>query len=157
MPEQAGCERFSAAAGLWLVLPSLIRLGWREWLLGRPELIGTDPGRTLIAALAAHHRVAPDDPALDPLSIETPPPPPDWAGAWRRALRHALRRNARLRLSRLIWKPGRIAWADDRLFVRFPPAAADLRLRRRALDVDPGWVDWLGFSVRYLYSDEPVR
>jgi len=35
----------------------------------------------------------------------------------------------------------------------FPPAAADIRLRRHALDVDPGWTDWLGLAVRYLYAE----
>ncbi|HEY1606389.1 MAG TPA: hypothetical protein VGF77_12420 [Allosphingosinicella sp.] len=145
---------FSANAGLWLVLPALIRLGWREWLLDRPDLIGTDPGRTLISALAAHHRVAFDDPALAPLALAEPPPAPVWAEAWRRALGRAFRRSGRINLARLIAKPGRISWAEERLVVRFPLAAIDLRLRRRALDVDPGWVDWLGFSIRYLYSDE---
>ncbi|HEX5182275.1 MAG TPA: hypothetical protein VFW19_03880 [Allosphingosinicella sp.] len=144
----------SAYAGLWLVVPALIRLGWREWLLDRPGLIGTDPGRTLIAGLAAHHRVAFDDPALAPLEFAEPPPVPDWAEAWRRALARAFRRSGRINLACLIRKPGRLSWAEERLIVRFPMTAIDLRLRRRALDVDPGWVDWLGFSVRYVYSAE---
>jgi hypothetical protein len=150
-------EPFSPAAGLWLAVPALIRLGWREWLLARPELIGTDPGRTLVAMLAAHHRVAWEDPTLAPLAFAEPPPAPAWADAWRRALARHLRREARLGLQALVWRPGRIVWHEERLVVRFPPAAADLRLRRRALDADPGWVDWLGLSVRFLFSDEPSR
>jgi len=137
-------------------VPALIRLGWREWLLARAELIGTDPVRTLIGAIARHHRVPLDDPALAPLALDECEPPL-WAEAWRRALRRMLRRQARLPLARLVWKPGHLAWTDERLVVRFPLAAIDLRLRRRALDVDPGWVDWLGLSVRYLFSDEAAR
>jgi hypothetical protein len=38
--------------------------------------------------------------------------------------------------------------------VRFRLDQADIALRRRALDVDPGWVDWLGLEVTYAYRDE---
>ena len=31
----------------------------------------------------------------------------------------------------------------------------DLDVRRAALDVDPGWVDWLGCWVRFHYRDRP--
>ncbi|MBV9931286.1 MAG: hypothetical protein JO013_10115 [Alphaproteobacteria bacterium] len=157
-PIPAPCaSAFSAAAGLWLVLPALIRLGWRDWLLARPALIGTDPGRTLLAAIAAHHRVAWSDPALAPLGFDNPPPMPAWAEAWRRALSRHLRRTSRLSLHALVWRSGRIACDEERLVVGFPITAIDLRLRRRALDADPGWVDWLGLSVRYRFGGESDR
>jgi hypothetical protein len=40
--------------------------------------------------------------------------------------------------------------------VFFDLAAADVRVRRSGLDIDPGWVPWLGRVVRfhYLHPDE---
>ena len=63
-PAERPHEVASRHAGLWLVVPSLIRLGFREWLAERPELLGEDPGRRLILAIALHHRVPRTDPAL---------------------------------------------------------------------------------------------
>lgn len=147
-------ERRSAAAGLWLAIPSLIHMGFREWLEERPTLLCGDPGRTLIRTIAARHRVLPDDPALAPLALSDEGfEPPAWALLWRAGLDRWLRRRARVPLDRLVWRSGWLRWADDRLVVRFPPQAADIRLRRHALDVDPGWTAWLGLSVRYLYSE----
>lgn len=143
----------SDAAGLWLVVPSLIRLGFREWLCGQPDLLAQDAGRTLLRALARHYRVPANDPALvafEPLGEigDTP----DWARCWWRGLDGWLRRKARIPLHRLVWKRGEVRLAEEALTVRFPLEAADIRLRRRALDVDPGWVDWLGLSIRYRYE-----
>ena len=151
-------EVASQAAGLWLVIPPLIRLGLREWLADRPALLAADPGRALLRTIANHHRVGPDDPALAPLAAgEDGFEAPDWARLWRAGLDRWLRRRARVKLARLVWRAGWIRCAEDRLVVRFPLAAADIRLRRQALDVDPGWTDWLGLSVRYAYSERPER
>lgn len=147
-------ERRSAAAGLWLAVPALIHLGFRSWLSARPDLLDGDPGRTLIRTIATHHRVAPGDPALAPLALSDGDfEPPAWALLWRTGLDRWLRRRARFTLDRLVWRPGWLRLAEDRLTIRFPPSAADIRLRRHALDVDPGWTDWLGLSVRYLYAE----
>jgi hypothetical protein len=149
----AGEEIATAAAGLWLVIPSLIHLGFREWLSRRPDLLCDDPGRVLLRRIARHHRVAADDPVLVPLGDESDLPPPPWASLWRAGLDRWLRRRARVSLHDLVWRTGFLRLAEDRLLVRFPLEAADIRLRRRALDVDPGWTDWLGLSVRFAFAD----
>jgi hypothetical protein len=147
-------ERRSAAAGLWLAIPALIHLGFRSWLGARPDLLAGDPGRTLIRTIAAHHLVPPGDPALAPLELPDGDfEPPAWALLWRAGLDRWLRRRARVTLDRLVWRGGWLRFAEDRLTIRFPPQVADIRLRRHALDVDPGWTDWLGLSVRYLYAE----
>ena len=153
----APTEEASAAAGLWLVLPSLIRMGLREWLGARPELLAADAGRTLIRTIGQHHRVPLTDPVLRPIILDDRPfVAPEWALPWRTGLDRWLRRRAHMPVGRLVWKSGWVRCSEDRLVVRFPLAAADIRLRRRALDVDPGWTDWLGLSVRYLYSESPL-
>jgi hypothetical protein len=37
--------------------------------------------------------------------------------------------------------------------VDFRLSQADVRIRRVALDVDPGWVPWLGRVVQFSYLD----
>jgi hypothetical protein len=61
-----------------------------------------------------------------------------------------------LRLADLVRRRGWLHLAETTLSVRFPLEAADLRLRRLALDADPHWVPWLGLSVRYHYRDAPL-
>jgi hypothetical protein len=153
-------DRESAAAGLWLVIPSLIRMGFREWLAERPAALCDDPGRTLLRTVARHHRVSGRDPAFLPLALpeeEDGRPPPDWALLWRYGLDRWLRRGAKMPLHALVRRRGWIRMSEDRLIVRFRPDAVDMRLRRRALDVDPGWTDWLGLVVRYLYAERSAR
>lgn len=145
-------ELRSPAAGLWLVLPSLIRMGFREWLAARPEILCADPGFALIRAIARHHCIAGNDPALLPVEPNEDPSP-DWALLWRAGLDRWLRRRTHIPLARLVWRSGWIRLDEQRLVVRFAPGHADIRLRRRALDVDPGWTDWLGLSVRYAFAD----
>lgn len=146
-------EAASHHAGLWLVVPPLIRLGFREWLGERPELLGKDPGRRLILAIARHHGVPPADPALAMLDThEEGEDPPAWIHLWRSGLDRWLRRNARRRTHDLVRRPGWIAVGDDRLDVRYPLDAADLRLRRLALDSNAGWTDWLGLSLWFHFG-----
>ncbi len=144
----------SRHAGLWLVIPSLEQMGLRAWLAARSALLGDHPARQLLVAIARHHRIALDDPALAVLTpYAAPDGLPDWTLMWRAGLDRWLRRTARRRLHDLVHRPGVITLGDRALDIRFPPAAADIRLRRRALDRDPGWVDWLGLSVRYRFRD----
>jgi hypothetical protein len=146
--------RRSDHAGLWLVLPGLIRLGFREWLAARPDLLDGHPASLLLHAIARHHRVAAEDPALLALPPPGEAPLPEWTGLWRHGLDRWLRRTARRRLHDLVARAGELDWNEERVEIRFPGSAVDMRLRRRALDRDPGWTDWLGLSVRYHFGGE---
>ena len=93
------------------------------------------------------------DPALAMLDIEGEgEDAPDWIEAWRAGLDRWLRRSARRRTHDLVARPGWIALGDDRLDIRYPLDAADLRLRRLALDSDAGWTDWLGLSLWFHFG-----
>src|SRR5690606_36400188 len=134
-------------------VPSLIRLGFREWLAHQTALLGENPGHELLRAIALRHRVPPDDPAL--ARLDTGPTGgivAPWTETWRHALDAWLRHKARRRIHDLVPRPGTIVECEERMDIRFPLAAADLRLRRLALDSDPGWTDWLGLSIRYRFD-----
>ena len=137
------------------MVPTLSDLGIRGWLRDHPALLGEHPGALLIQALANRYACPGDDPALAGL----PPrdrdlPFPEWTALWCRALDRWLRRTARRRVHDLARRPGKVLWSGEQLLLTYPLAAADIRLRLSALDRDPGWTDWLGLSIRYVYSDE---
>lgn len=144
-------EAESPFAGLWLVVPVLIRLGFREWLTDHPDLAAADGGRRLIRAIGLHFGVDPEDPVLLPF-VDCAPGDPDFARPWRVALDFHLWRWARIRLHEVVRRQGWLRQAEERLVIRFDPESVDLRLRRHALDIDPGWTDWLGLSIRYRYA-----
>lgn len=62
-----------------------------------------------------------------------------------------LRRHCRLSLRALIQRPGRVVLTATHWDVIFDLNQIDLRLRRVALDTDPGWVGWLGRVVQFHY------
>ncbi len=149
--------RTSDHAGLWLIVPALVRLGFGEWLTARPELLGEHPGRSVILAVARHHRIGCADAVLVPLDPVEKEDLPDWTRLWSIGLDRWLRRTARRRTHDLAARPGKVAFGENRIDIHFPIEAADLRLRRFALDRDPGWVGWLGMSVRYHFGAEGLR
>ncbi len=65
-----------------------------------------------------------------------------------------LRRHCALSLHGLIQRPGRVALSHTHWDVMFDINQTDLRLRRLALDSDPGWVPWLGRVVQFHYDSE---
>lgn len=62
------------------------------------------------------------------------------------------RRQTGLGLKTLVRRPARIAMADTHIDLFFRPGEADIRIRRAALDVDPGWIPWLGRIVSFHYT-----
>jgi hypothetical protein len=144
---------YSPHAGLWLVVPSLAVLGFPEWLEQRPALLGENPGGQLLHEIARYHRIAPDDPVLAIISeFPSRHPPSEWPRMWRHGLDRWLRRTVRRRLHDLVNRPGELDCGESSLTVHYPAAAADLALRRKALDRDPGWTEWLGLAVRYNFG-----
>jgi hypothetical protein len=75
------------------------------------------------------------------------------AHAWLAACRRLARRRARIGLASLVMRPARLALTETHADVFFAASAADLRVRRAGLDIDPGWVPWLGRVVSFHYED----
>jgi hypothetical protein len=160
LPEIA-VECGSQVAGLFLVVGALSRLGLPGWLDRHLELACDGFARRLLATIAARMGAGPRDPVLRALrpggtagaEIATHDAPE--LDAWRVGLDRWLRRTARIGLAETVRRRGWIIADAERISVRFRLHDADIRLRRRALDIDPGWVRWLGLTVHYVYSDEP--
>lgn len=148
-------ERPSSAAGALLLVHPLRRMGIGEWLAERPTLLSAGFGRALLAHIAARMR-APEDDALFAMLGSFDPADSALLEAWRIGLDRWLRRRARIKLAQLARKRGWLARNDDGVDVRFRHNDADVRVRRAALDLDPGWVEWLGLVVRYHYTDEKM-
>lgn len=156
-PAYAG-EMATGAAGLYLTLLPLWHLDWPGFLARNRQWIEHKPTAQLIAFIAQHHRLGND--ALgqywsEQSATQTVAIPPETLALWRIALDRWLRRRARLNLASLVKRRGGVDIHHETVRVRFPSDSADIRLRRLALDRDPGWLDWLGQSVRYIYSDQP--
>ena len=137
-------------AGLMLLVPALTRLGIADWLMRYPQ--------PLLPALLADLAARVGSP-LDAALAEAFPPDGDAVcapaalAAWRCLLRRYCRVYAHIGLHDLVVRPGRIVVTPLHLDVFFEPGAVDLRIRRAGLDLDPGWVPWLGRVLRFHYVD----
>ena len=163
-------------AGLLFLVPVLERLGFTEFLEAHPALLESNFPARLLLFIGARTGMKPHDPmwlALDDaepfesdelrglpepaLALLASPIPraridtPQMA--WLAILRRWFRRRARIGLASLVCRPGRVAASLTHLEICFELAEADLRLRRMALDVDPGWVPWLGRVVQFHYLE----
>ena len=76
--------------------------------------------------------------------------------AWAMALRRWCRRYARMGLRAVVLRPGRVAATRTHVDLLMDHRRADLRVRRAGMDIDPGWVAWLGRVVgfHYLHGEE---
>ncbi|HEX3227818.1 MAG TPA: hypothetical protein VHQ95_02570 [Pyrinomonadaceae bacterium] len=73
---------------------------------------------------------------------------------WYRAMRRWGRGYAGLTLLDLIQRTGQIALTRTHVDLFFDLESADIRIRRAGLDVDPGWLPWLGRVVSFHYLDK---
>lgn len=142
-------------AGLLFLLPLLHRLGFERRLAREPALLDAAfPARLL---LHVGHRVGltARDPLAHALLALCPEEPTTNLPftPWYAALRHACRRTTGIHLRSLIHRPAQLRTSPTHLDFTFDPTHADVRLRRAGLDLDPGWVPWLGLVIRYHYSN----
>lgn len=73
--------------------------------------------------------------------------------AWILALRRCCRRRAHMGLETIVEREAFVTFTPTHIDVFFRLSQADIRVRRAGLDVDPGWVGWLGRVVSYHYVD----
>jgi hypothetical protein len=157
--------------GLLLILPALARL----------EMAAADADGDLCLCLL--HRIADRlkirrDPVREALPRPLPRtaprsfvPPDAWHGlrlprgadlgredcllaACQLVLARFLRRYARISLRRLVRRPALVHATPTHIDLRFDARWVDLELRLAGLDLDPGWVPWLGRVVSFHYDYE---
>ena len=164
--------------GLMLVVPILERLGFAEFVSADSRLLDAGFPAHLLRSIGRRAGMPLDDPLSLALACEpalafplrnvealpaaaqrilsTQPPRAaihSAADAWTVAVRRWCRRHARQGLIGLIRRPARVHVSRTHIDVDFRLSQADVRIRRVALDVDPGWVPWLGRVVQFSYSD----
>src|SRR6185503_18490440 len=72
--------------------------------------------------------------------------------SWLTAMRRWSRRYARIGLRDLVCRPGRISVTNTHIDAVFDHRVADVRIRKAGLDLDPGWIPWLGRVVSFHYQ-----
>jgi hypothetical protein len=154
----------TAGAGLYFLLHALRHLGIAETLAASPNLVESCFVLRLLERLATHAGVPADDPilrCLDSEAADLSPPSASPGGdgllrIWAIAVRRWCRRQGGITVREIVRRRGRVWLTRRDLDVTLPLAAADVRIRRIGLDIDPGWVPWFGrFGrvVRFHYSD----
>ena len=142
----------TAAGGLLFLVPVLERVGFAKWAeergIGEPEpdVLAAQVFHLLLTRLGAEE----DDPAwalAAPFRLK--------AEGWLRSCRRYLRCNARIGLASLVLRPARLAITPTHVDAFFRLNAADVRIRRAGLDIDPGWVPWFGRVVAFHYGERP--
>jgi hypothetical protein len=150
-----GTGVYTRWAGL-LFLPALLERSGRASAFAA---FGPDDAEsaaaTLLALAIQWLRIDEADPlpgALAPLLERASPLHRAFALAELRAAREWSVRALRLPLSRIARRRGRVIATATRVDAVFPLADADLRLRRAGIDVDPGWLPWLGWSLHFRFE-----
>lgn len=147
-------------AGLYFLLPVLKLLGIAEALEKHPELGGAGFVSGLLLRLAAHADLSAADPILECLRNAEPAVRTDdpEVRRWAVAVRRWCSKTAHITAPVIIRRPGLVWLTRTDLDVTLPLADAEVRIRRWGLDIDPGWVPWLGgfgTVVRFHYRDAP--
>ncbi|MDB5813774.1 MAG: hypothetical protein JWN23_891 [Rhodocyclales bacterium] len=71
---------------------------------------------------------------------------------WLTAARRWLRRAGGIGLASLVMRLGRIDSTPTHIDIHFRIDDIDMRVRRLGLDIDPGWLSWLGRVVSFHYT-----
>jgi len=166
------CENslvYTAYAGFWFLVPLLMRVGFDRAIQDHPEWINTGLPHRLLSSLADRLAIPLDDPvrlwlsqeAADGRDSKVSIRDTELMGeidtivsSWRTFMRRWCRFHARLGLANVVRRPGWIVWDRTHIEVWMPLSRIDLRIRRAGLDLDPGWVPWLGQVIRFYYEAE---
>ncbi len=144
------------AAGLFFLLNALARIGIEQAIGSGDAAAVPDFVPRILARLAMHSGVVPDDPiALWLASVIGDEPntaPADrLLRVWVLAVRRWCWRNGKITVREIVARPGIFSVNRTDLDVSLPLEEADVRIRRIGLDLDPGWLPWFGRVVRFHY------
>jgi hypothetical protein len=152
----------TACAGIFFLLGELHRMGIAATLSATPDLIGGGFVQALLTRLIRTAKAG-ADPAghalmailpEDTLKRQPSPTSDRLARAWIVALRRRIWRAARMTLAEVAERRGIFFVTRTHLEVVLPQNSLDLRVRKTGLDIDPGWLPWLGRIVSFRYLCE---
>lgn len=164
----------TCAAGLLFLLRVLEILGLPQWL----ARAGADPGDAalparIFARLLRRLHAPVDDPCwllaqfdetlpladldADPMArsgaaTEYMPAGGEPAQVWLTGCRRWLRRRAGISVADVVARAGLVTITPTHVDVWLGLDQVDVRIRRAGLDLDPGWVPWLGRVVCFHYD-----
>jgi len=151
----------TAAGGIAFVLNILARLRFAAWLERHPGYATRDPARRVLARILDGLELPGEDP-VRALIRPVPQGPREAreaviARAWSVAAHGWLRRHVGVSMAELVLRPARLAATRTHIDLWFDPAQCDVRIRRAGLDLDPGWLAWLGRVVAFHYQPLGAR
>jgi hypothetical protein len=145
----------SACGGLLFLVPVLQRLGYAAWAEATPEGRPAAVIRRMLAIVLERLEAPHDDPAwslaASPQDAEDPAVA-ELARPWLTACRRWLRRNAGIGVASLVVRPASLSVTATHIDVFLGSDDVDMRVRRAGLDIDPGWLPWLGRVVTFHYG-----
>jgi hypothetical protein len=172
---------FTGFAGLFLVVPVLQRLDFDAFLMARATLLDEAFPQRLLRFIGRRAGMPANDPLArcfdDEVDAEPEPSSRDTAigsqfqdvaremlasptapvtsllDLWLMLVRRWCRRQARIGVATLVRRPGRVHLSRTHVDVLFPLSQLDVRVRRVALDVNPGWVPWMARIVEFKYEE----
>jgi hypothetical protein len=165
----------SECGGLLCLTHVLNRLGLDAWLAQQTPEARRLWGRQFLCAVLDRIDPTERDPQRAWLALSaqeqqawatTRCTPPSWAGTganldaptasrlWLLQARRVLSRRAQLSLRDLVQRRAWLSLTPTHIDIVMAVDDADLRLRRVGLDVDPGWVPWLGRIVGFHFVDK---
>jgi len=158
IPSQLSHFYRSPYTGFFGVIPLLNQLG----LTHRSDRLPLDFPAHLLAHLAATFGIPESDPIRQVLTSQDVDAPfrgvapmtkvtPEVT-AWIAAMRFWCRRYVGMPIAKLIGRSGSFTLTRTHLDIFFHHDQADIRIRRAGLDLDPGWVPWLGLVVLFHYG-----
>jgi hypothetical protein len=157
-PEQIPGLEYTCRGGLFFTVPLLTRLGIANWLAAHPEVVEQQFPARLLCELARRLSTPADDlvltalrPSPDENQDDTPIELQPMMNDWIRQMRRWCRLKARIGLSDLVCRRARISSTATHIDMYFQHSEADSRIRRAGLDIDPGWVAWLGWVIQFHY------
>ena len=88
-----------------------------------------------------------------PLMHSSSPTPSGLLRAWALGVRRYCWRVANIAAREVVFRPGWVRAVRGELDVTLPMKVIDIRIRRAGLDINPGWLPWFGFVVRFHYVE----
>jgi hypothetical protein len=143
-------------AGFLFVVALLHQRGIANLLANRPDLTESGWLEDLLLRLARRLGIPKDDPTVAWLAAPPTPLAPSsraLTAIWLRAIRGHVRHHAGKSLASVVHRRGAIVATRTHIDVLMRYSQVDIAIRRAGLDLDPGWLPWLGRVVQFHYLD----